>query len=465
MSRTERGSAFLGIPNYVTRDYCTITTPATTPSDMGPEWLKTEEPADIARALSNHPSLSQFQIDWSDIDVTVDGLAIANTKISSNGAFRFVGVINSLVSGSVPFDGEPPDFTTTSNITGGLSNVDEDPLSSDGLVMTPTVKSLPWQAEFRWTTLSNTPVAGSRKAFFVLKMRDVFTSEPLFYPAVVATLLSTGGYSRFLGYRAVTSTTGQYFIFTFNPSEVNLSDFTISIEVTRGNSDDGLDHYAELDTVRFYYEHTVYALDSGWISIDSLEPDRLPPTQCIHYFPTVPWTVDRVFLMIQDDQMLVIPELITTTARKVDVRAIARLPEGHVDAGSAFAGDALILTYGISTEKGFGTGPEVQEASGTTEGGQSYGADAFRWRSTNAVEFYVTQEEGRILQYQLGWLRGKSGVFYVALEPDIPFKYQVMSAFPATVESMGKMVPLPRKMTLPGGEKLYSLDVTFREKQ
>lgn len=464
MSR-ERGSAFLGIPNYTTRPYCTITTPADTPDEMGPEWLKTEEPSDLARALSNHPSLSQFEADWADVGVTIDGMAVANTRISGSGAFRFVGVFAGSASGSIPFDGEAPDSVSLTNVTGGLSNVDEDPLTPDGLTMTPSVKMLTWRASFTWTSLAQTPIPGSRRAFFLLNMRDIYTSEAEYYPGMVGTLLSTGGYSRALGTRTVTNPSGQYIMFYFNPAEVNLSNFTLAIDVTPGQSTDTLDHYAVLESVRLYYEHDTYEFDTGWITTDSLEPDKLPPTQSIHHFPLTPWTIRKLFLLIQDDQIVINPELITTTERMINALAIPRFPEGYVDAGILFAGDAQILTYGPSSERGFGTGPETQEISSNTEGGQTYGADAFRWRSTDAVEFYVTQEEGRVLQYQLGWLRGKSGVFYLALEPDAPFKYQVMSSFPATIESMGKMIPLPRRAMLPGGERLYSLDVTFREKQ
>lgn len=463
MSR-ERGSAFLGIPNYVTRPYCTITTPADTPDEMGPEWLKTEEPSDLARALSNHPSLSQFEADWADVGVTIDGMAVANTRISGSGAYRFVGVFIGLASGSIPFDSEPPDSVSLTNVTGGISNVDEDPLTPDGLVMTPSVKTLTWRATFTWTGLSNTPITGSRRAFFLLRMRDIYTSEAEYYPGMVGTLSSTGGYIRALGTRTITSASGQFIMFYFDPAEVNLSDFKLSIDVTPGQSSDTLDHYAELDAIRVYYEHETYEFDTGWITTDSLEADLLPPTQSIHYFPSSSWTIRKLFLLIQDDQIVINPELVSTTERMINALGIPRFPEGFIDAGILFAGDALVLSYGPSSEKGFGTGPETQEVSGTTEGGQSYGADAFRWRSTNAVEFFVTQEEGRILQYQLGWLRGKAGVFYIALEPDAPFKYQVMSSFPATIESMGKMIPLPRRATLPGGERLYSLDITFREK-
>jgi hypothetical protein len=135
-------------------------------------------------------------------------------------------------------------------------------------------------------------------------------------------------------------------------------------------------------------------------------------------------------------------------------------PDQYVEAGVVVAGGGLSMQVGLGKTAPFFT-PKITQVSGNTIAGQTYGADLFRSRETQSIEFICTLDECQFLLDAIGWRRGTSGAFYLVLDPNLGNAYQTFSSAWVTLVSVGP--PLNIEAT-DDGKRLYSVTMQFSEK-
>lgn len=129
------------------------------------------------------------------------------------------------------------------------------------------------------------------------------------------------------------------------------------------------------------------------------------------------------------------------------------------------AGESIELTHGLLKPSTLSGRPMVEEVGGNSGAGQTYAADAFRYREWGeAMDPLVTREESIALLDKIGWRRGHSGAFYVVVEPDVEPIYQLFSSFWATLVEIDAPSPLPDNRYSRGGEMLFTMAIRVREK-
>lgn len=463
----------LGFPNHTAQAYVLAATtgePGLEPAEMGASWLQTDEPSDRARLTILDPYHSQIGFDTNLVPITIEGIAAVNHNVADGGQIRFVGW-NGSVPGviNLPARATPSVIVTSSNRTGAATNVDELIASPDGLIMNPTNAALSWSVTLRFTAPTGTINTGADMMAVVVRARRVFTGagadDPRTLPVLTASLAAP---AFALGSRAVTvsAAEGQIFIFPFKRSDfTSLSDLQVKLDFTTGASFSGA-QYAVLESVACYYEQVTLNTpthDSGWITVETdSRLARQAPAQHTHYFPTLPWEgIIAYAVQFRTDQSTHNPQ--TTTTGLVAQGVVPEDPVSFVQAGVLPAGGVIAPGRGVRHGSGPMAGtPEVQMLSGSSVGGQSYGSDAYAYRASGPIEVMVTREELRLLQDQVGFRKGRSSPFYLALEPDVDAEYQMFTAYWATLKSITEPRPLGRYKA--DGSMLFSIEISFQEK-
>lgn len=462
----------LGFPNHVAERYVTLEAeyPTAIPPEWEPSYLKTAEPTDRTRIVSLDPRDTIINGLTSGIACTFDGFAVDNHNLTPGGHYRFVAMAGGEDAGGLSFHRQAPaSIVSSSNITGGVGNVDEEIRTPDGSAIIPTVTTLPWEATFAWGALAETPSQGSGMACFVLRMKRVAVgagaTDPVTVPKVTVQLSEAGSPIRSLGYRAVTSAEsgGQILIFPFDPSELAAPDgsnLECVVSALNGESPSG-SQYAALETLSFYYEDdlTPVTFDSGWRPVEGTW-QRYQPKRSFHYYPETPWTnvINFRFLMRSDQARHDVPLRLVDDAIPAAAAVDALV---FVEAGVLCGGVARALELGIRKSTGPAARPEIFELAGSTAGGQSYAADAYRRRATESLDLLVTRDEAEFLRGEF-WSKGKSGAFYITMEPWVAAEYQTFSAFWATVRDMSSPVPYGRYR--PDGTMRFAMSISFNEK-
>jgi len=466
---------FLGFPNHTSESYAEYATTGAAslePAGMEVDFLGTEEPSELARLTSLDPANTQWAFGTSLIASQIDGLSLINHNVTGGGQIRFVGATTSIDGGFViPTKVSPNTIVSSTNITGGVTNVDEDIYVPDGLVMTPTVNTTGWTVRLKWPSLAGTIDTQTHAMCIVLRARRRFSGAGATSPTTLPTIevsivweptlpiLST------LGSRAITNSDsgGQILIFPFSRSNIpNTTDFQVYISSTPGLSASG-GQYAELESIRVYYD-TITAstppYDSGWITIPE-DTRRSPkrPIQSLHYFPSTPWTgVLGYGVLIRSDQAE--HTLLSTGAGRVPASSIPTDPDTFVQAGVLCAGVAVSLADGRTAPYAPPTKIVTEDVVGTTGPGQTYGASAWSRIVSEPIEFLVTRDELLFLQGQIAWRRGHSGAFYIALESGVDLADQEFSGFWCTVSE----VSAPAWAGNDSGVDMYTVSLTFEQK-
>lgn len=463
----------LGFPNETARPYTVAATidPAFDPAEMGPEWLKTDEPSDRARKTILDPKHSQFGFATSLVPLTIQGLASCNHNLTPGGQIRFVGWGGATAASMiVPSVSIPSTVVASTNMSGGVGDIDEAIDAPDGASMAPTNPALSWSVTLRFFAPVGTLQTGADMMALVLRVRRAFVgggaSTATLLPKLTASLAAP---AFALGYRAVTqsATDGQLFIFPFRRSDfTSTSDLQATIAFTAGQDASVAAHYALLETAAVYYETVSLnspTYDSGWLtwSTDN-RAARVQPNQHLHYFPSSAWeTIVGYGVMLRSDQSIHAP--LTTATGSIPAAAVPVDPDSFVQMGVFPAGGVIAPERGVRRGLGpMAMTPEITGLGGSTASGQSYGADSFVRRVSPPLEVMVTRDELLELQDQMAIGLGQSGAFYVAIEPEVEQKYQASTGYWATLKSIGEPRPLGRYRA--DGSMLFSVDLTFQEK-
>lgn len=465
----------LGLPNHTAQPYMLagVADAAYEPAGMEADYLRTEEPTDRARVTTLDPRKTQWGFESRGLPATYDGFALVNHNLYPGSQVRWIGTADGLLHHLEPYRLAPNAILGSTNLSGTVAAVDEEISSADGIYVGPTTSGPSplgqWFVRFGFPALAVTPHAGIDMLAFVLKMRRQFTGAgavlPRTVPTVTIRLYEAGALRRLLGRRAVTSQDGQLLIFPFSVADLATAsgaDIECDLSVTPGASDSG-GSYAELDTLSLYYEGPFGGVfDSGWVTF--LADPRPAPSfapRYVHHFPSVaPTTMTGYSVLIRSDQAVHDPP--TTNVNDETPEGAANNPASFVDAGVSVAGVAARPAVGIM--RGGGPAPriEVVELSGVSAGGQSYGADSVRRLVTEPMELIVTRDELNLLQDQIAFRRGRSGGFYVAMEPDVAAIYQARTSFWATLKEMS--APTAHGRYKADGSMRFRVTVSFAEK-
>lgn len=458
-------------PNHSAQAYATASTVGggIEPADMPASLLKTDEPSEIARLTTLDPFATQIGFETKLLRNTIDGLALVNHNVADGGQIRFVGWGGSSAgTQNLPSTIPPQTVVASTNMTGAVGNVDEGISASDGLNMAPTTTTSPWSVTLRFFSLGGTINTGDDMMAIVVRVRRAFSGAGATLPASLPLVTASLAAPAFaLGYRAVTvsATGGQIFIFPFKRSNfTSVADCQVKLDFTPGLSASG-GQYAVLETVACYYDATTLSSpthDSGWMTVESdSRLARVAPSQHIHYIPPTPWTnIISYAVQFRTDQAIHNP--LVTVDGIVPVEAVPTDPVAYVQAGVFAAGQAIIPALGVRAGRGPMAGyPESVAMEGTTVGGQSYGADAYSFRSIPPLEVVVTRDELLLLQDQIGYRKGRSSPFYVAVEPGVAQKYQVFSSGWVTLASMSPPRPFGRYKA--DGSMKFLVEVSFVE--
>lgn len=469
---TPRNLTLLGLPNYGAETFGVFgASGAPEPALMTSSKLKTEEPTELARMTTLDPIYTQWTFTTNSISVDVRGFSVVNHNFAPNTWYRILAANSAGLFSSQPSTAPPTAIEASTNITGGVTNVDEAISSADGLIITPTVNTNMWSVRLSWGAFSPTPKITGNMSSVVINAKLVWVgsgaTSPITAPSMIVELWEGGVFKSSLGQRAVNvSSANQILIFPFDFSSLTAtSGANLEIKVTSypGSSTSG-SSYATMDTISIYYESSSvsYSYDSGWIQLTDSTSNRYgpdDPVKLLHYIPSSTWTIAVAKLLIRTDQAN--HDLITFGGGAGALTAYTATPKSYIEAGVWCIGNGLVLSIGLQEHTPIGSLVEVTEVGVRTLAGNSYSADLFRERVSDPIDVVVTRDELVLLQNQLAWKRGKRGAFYVAMEPDLADVYQQFTAFWCTLESMS----VPRQITYSStGSNLYSVTLQFREK-
>lgn len=460
-----RGPAFV-TPNLGAKSYCTVESPAASagyvPAGMPLSNLKTEEPSEPTRITVLDPLYTQLALTFKKTGKDVGGAGLWNIKLSPWGRYRFISQSGLSFSESAP-DAIP----SSTNMSGVVGNIDEAISSPDASYVSPTVTTSAWDFQLDFATPGVAPAFGGTKAMFVV--RAILVGAPTTrYPRIAVNPMAGASSQGPVAVRAVSVSTGtgQVFIFPFNLEAgvyaANGSDIRMFASMEPGDSGS----YAKIDAAWLYTESTTPpTYDSGWLDSPTgsyTDEDGPQPATGIAYWPSSAWaSVTAVGLLIADDQTDHDPNE-GTAGNGIPIVNISQTPTGYIDAGVFLAGPAVVLSRGIRHGSGPLTRILVEERGGVTEGGQTYGTDAFRRRALT-MDLLVTQDELLTLQNRLPWRRGHSGAVLFSADPDLGVLRQQFLSFLATVREMGDGAPLPVRYAS-DGTMLHSVSLSLEEK-
>lgn len=449
-----RGPAFIPV-NLIGKDYATVSLltayASAEPTELKALRLKTDEPSETARILTVDPLATRWKASFTKgVAREVTGMALINVpNLTPWGKYRFtVGEPTYQDLAPTTVVGTPVNFGS-----GIPADVDEAVFTPDDRWMIPFLGDY-WNVELGgFPTPTTAPIHGDSKCWVSLFVRYTGGTPTNAYPAAGVTLKQGGNVVANLGTRAITSAEGQILVFPFDAADLPTASgagLSVLCEFDSSNV------VAELGACRVAVERTAPAQASPWLPSPSAaygdEEDAFAPFIDLQYFPTTPWTItanDLLFVQVQDDQTEHDPDNGTVGAisfyrvpkNNIDIRFV----RGYVDAGVFVAGEAFILGKHNIGEDSPGllqnetpTGRIVVEGfEGVTEGGQTYGSDAFRSKAID-LQLCVDRDEMLTLQERIAWRKGYSSPFFFAAEPDIPVQRQLFNSGWWTVAEMSQ---------------------------
>lgn len=428
---TLRGSAFI-LPNMIARSSTSVTAAsgATVPAGFEASYLQTEEPSDRARISGLDPLYTRWRADFNGLLRDVGGIGLVNSNLSPTGRYRVLSQSNTapgIHTGTLA----PNALAASTNVTGGVTDVDE-PVSAPGSnYITPTTTTSNWTARFSFPTPAVPPRTGANMVQFGLfvALGGTPPSSPTqSYPGISLALYESAVLKAQLGWCAVTAAAGQVLIFPFNITQ--LADATgTNLEVLVSGFP-GTSNYAKLGALAFYYEDSaeVFTYDSGWLS-SPLEGysdlDGPQPTRSLGVWPAS--TIDDaggVEVQFMDDQT---DHYTSGSPDAVQLPKVTQSISGYVELGVVAAGPGVFLSKGFRNGSGPAGRVLVEERGGNSEGGQTYAADSFRRRGESG-ELIGTRDEILTIKDRVAWRRGHSGAFFFAAEPDISQARQLFTS-------------------------------------
>jgi hypothetical protein len=465
-----RGPSFI-FSNLISRPFATVGVDASyssaVPAGLEPSWLKTQEPTEVARINSLFPLASRWQATFDrNSSQLVGGMSLVGAPLSPGGYYRYT-------SGKPTYQVLVPTSIDADNTTGVVGDVDESAFAPDANWLEPTDHTQPWNVVLDgFATPTSNPIVGTARAFIVLWVEAVAVDDE--YPSMIC-ILKQSGLTMDESWRVITEEGGQMVIIPFNPSVfTSASGGSLSLTLLFSASSSG-NGYARLGAANIIVETVdgmaaVPVLDSGWIASPAAafgtDDDAPMPTINLTYWPDNVWAInpeDGLWVQLLDDQMEHNPDIVLGTSVAVD--SIENLfYRGHFDAGVFVAGDADTFEDAILMDDTPGGNIIIEQFGGTTVGGQTYGADAFR-RRTISVQLTVSRDELLVLQNRMAWRRGKAGAFYFASEPDIPVQRQIFTSGWYTLISMSDPTRL-QGVAYDGGDGtlLFVLTLVLEEK-
>lgn len=477
----QRGPAFIA-NNLLGQPYATVsvlTAYATAePAELKAIRLQTEEPTEVARITTVDPLATRWQAEFTKgVAREVTGIALVSVpNLSPWGKYRFtVGEPTYQDLAPTSIVGTPVNFGS-----GIPADVDEAVFTPDDKWMTPFLGDY-WNVELGgFPTPTTAPIHGDSRCWVSLFVRYTGGSPTNAYPAAGVTLKQGGSVVANLGTRAITSAEGQILVFPFDAADLPTASgagLSVLCEFDSSNV------VAELGACRIAVERVAPAQASPWINsptygLDEEEPALLAPFTDLQYFPTTPWTItanDLLFVQIQDDQTEHDPDNGTVGAIdffRIPINNVdTRFTRGFVDAGVFVTGTALIL--GKRPNGGDSPGflqyntptghIEIVGFEGETEGGQTYGSDAFRHK---AIELNLCVTRDELLEVQgIVSRKGHSGALFFAAEPDIPVQRQQFNSGWFTIASMSIPTRLPGSAYDEGdGTMLFTFSLELKGK-
>jgi len=456
-----RGFAILGFPNLVSRPACTVTVPDTgtipDSGEMGPEWLKTAEPSDRSRILSNDPFRTRWLFTFTGGSFRpLDGLAAINSNISKQGFYRFM-------AGSPDYEVlQPASLVSSTNTTGSVSDLSESIQYPDGLYMGPAVTTGGWESTIEFDGPTTNPISGFARAMIVVRVALAGETTNI-YPMCTVELYQGSTFLLNLGWRAcATSGNGQIFIFTFNPNIlIDPTGAGIRAKLTFDPGDNTA--YAVMDSIKLYIDHSTTAMDSGWVAspISNSDIDEIHPTVSFHYFPLSSWLgLDSFSVCILDDQVDHDPYLGSGFSPQLAIKNVSKaIPDGFVDLGVVSAGPAIFLSIGETKDNPITVEILIEGISGKTIGGQNYGADLFRRRGIPSVQFTMTKTESDSFMERVAWVRGLSSPIYISANPDTETPSNLSSFWAVLLSASSTSMPASLN-----GEQYHIIQTAFEEK-
>lgn len=462
---TKKRFAICGLPNLIDVAGRSHSVGGSAVAALPASNISTEEPSEVARVSILDPRHTVFSTIFSDQtgdawDVNMMACVNHNalppphgTTQNGAGQFRFIGAksIGGISSNTyedvVGYSRLAPDaITASTNITGGVTNVDESPAAPDGALVAPTTTGSAWSARFSFPTPTATPRVGSQLQCFVLYHTFTDAGAISWWPSLTVKLFEGSTEVADLGTRYFAA--DGYSVWAWDASLLSTANGS-AVEVEVSSTPVG-GNYLALDAISWDCERgTLFqgAEDSGWLDIPGgfLAPwdgdrtprvDDLPPTASFHYIPTTGWeNITALHLAFRA------PSFLVSNHDNLLANAEKLLPT-HLDVGVVCAGAAFLALYGAK----YGAPPTYSITSepvgvNKTAGGQNYTADLYRYRSVD-VTLLLTRDEMRSLTDRLDWRKGRTGAFYVALEPAVDLNYQLHSAFWATLDGEpGAVIP------------------------
>lgn len=471
-----------GLPNLLLSALATdlgmFTVGGSAVTEMPPWKIATLEPSERARIATQYPLHTVFSAQLETFDLgfparnRVGLLAAVNHNLPPDepefpgaGQFRFVAARHSdlglrtyadLVG---PVRQPPTSSTAPTLITGNHLDVDDDPANPDGLYLIPNPTSAGWSIRMGFGVPSGTVATTPQGQCFVALVETVGW-EPGANPHIAAELWNGGAFRRTLGRRFV-SRPFQFVVWPWSRSEVT-SVNNVEIRLFGGSAPTkSSPAYVKVHAVAWLREALAPALDSGWTSVPSLRPPWMEssisptrgeasPTRSVHYVPPGGgW-----------EEVIAVHLAVRSAGYAQSRTEVGRTVDPYVDLGVLCAGPAARLSRGIRAGT-LRTRVVPERRGGSTEGGQSYGADAFRRRLAEC-DLVLTRDEVVALMDRLDWRKGEAGPFYVALEPNVDLKYQQFTSFWAIVGGTGAASPLARYR--PDGEMVWSKPYSFLER-
>lgn len=431
--------------------------------------LKTEEPSEVARLSSLHPLNTEWRFYSYSYQFDLSGFALINVNLSDGALYRVVVPDVTAPVGVSRTEVAPNAESGGFNKSGTVADVDEPLTALDSNSMNPAVIDQQWGTTFSWGVMPFTPSTGQNMAYFVLAVRLI--GSPFdFYPSAQVELKESGVLKRDLGYKAVSELSGQVLIFPFDPSELadpGLSNVEITVTFQPG---DNLS-YCRLEALALGIENPASGLryDSGWRSVPfsffSTNKDSPQPVKNIDHWLDEPVTgVTILQVLFMDDQTELNPELSSAPPPGfhpgVSVASLHQIPEGYIQAGHAVAGESIDPEPGLEGRSPYRSGVKVVQSEGNTIGGQSYGSDVIKSRTLEEINISCSRNVALTLMDRIGWRRGESGPFYVAVEPDIDAKFRLFTSFFCTARGIDMHPHQGSRPETDPGEVLFVLSVS-----
>lgn len=402
-----RFMAIAGAPNYAPQ--LTVAALGPTASGMPASNLQTEEPSEVCRITTLDVSKTGWSFIRSGSDALIpggppwigapsfDALAAINHNFTEGVAtYRWICDVNGLP----PYSNiAPTSNQLQTNITGNVTDIDEDTYAPDGVFQPATALGAATTLRVRFPTPGHNLTAGANiQTFRVLGKLKTGETAPR---TVTLSLYQAGVLKATLSSASITVVnTNVIFHGFWNASSLtSLAGVSVECQVdcTGAFSVDAIDWVQDAPLFS-------WPADTGWLTVPSFNdislwnsssPTSARPTKNLYYLPVPSVQQNAVQLLVRD--------LLN--------------PDGFVQFGVGIVGPAF-----FPSKVNFAKGPLVSVRDPSprafTLGGQEYGSRQ-RARRVMPVSFpQLLEAEGWSLFDRLDWLKGTKGAFLAVRYPD-----------------------------------------------